>query len=147
MERLSEPSGPSKTLSNLSGADALRIAAPSARNARILPLSTIHTSPSRLHLHNFVTIALLASVNSDSVHSIHIPEAMSGWTTIWVFLIAAGASGAVWVTTPKGPNQVLIRTSVTIALTCMYLMWFIIYMAQLHPIVKPKRGDVRFLEH
>ncbi|KAJ1029177.1 hypothetical protein NDA18_002805 [Ustilago nuda] len=60
---------------------------------------------------------------------------MSGWTTIWVFLIAAGASGAVWVTTPKGPNQVLIRTSVTIALTCMYLMWFIIYMAQLHPIV------------
>ncbi len=64
-----------------------------------------------------------------------------------------------------------------LALTCMYLMWFIIYMAQLHPIVseypsfdlyspllkrmlirdlsaavnatttEPKRGDVRFLEH
>ncbi|KAI3475271.1 hypothetical protein L1887_63382 [Cichorium endivia] len=29
----------------------------------------------------------------------------------------------------------LIRTSVVLALTCMYLMWFIIYMAQLHPIV------------
>lgn len=31
---------------------------------------------------------------------------MSGWTTVWVFLIAAGASSAIWVTTPKGPNQV-----------------------------------------
>ena len=71
----------------------------------------------------------------------------------------------------------LIRTSVALALTCMYLMWFIIYMAQLHPIVseylirprfkvspedgipliliptslhhiaEPKRGDIRFLEH
>ncbi|PWZ02376.1 hypothetical protein BCV70DRAFT_210498 [Testicularia cyperi] len=72
---------------------------------------------------------------------------MSGWTTIWVLLIAAGAGSAVWLTTPKGPNQVLIRTSVALAFTCMYLMWFIIYMAQLHPIVKPKRSDVRFTEH
>ncbi|EPQ30621.1 uncharacterized protein PFL1_02145 [Pseudozyma flocculosa PF-1] len=71
---------------------------------------------------------------------------MSGWTTIWTLIAVFGAISGVWITTPKGPNQVMIRTSVALALTCMYLMWFIVYMAQLHPVIKPKRGNLRFLE-
>ncbi|KAN0064796.1 H(+)-transporting V0 sector ATPase subunit e [Thecaphora frezii] len=71
---------------------------------------------------------------------------MSGWTTIWTLIAVVGAISGVWVGTPKGPNQVMIRTSVALALSCMYLMWFIVYMAQLHPVIKPKRGDLRFLE-
>ncbi|PWN50512.1 hypothetical protein IE53DRAFT_315631 [Violaceomyces palustris] len=71
---------------------------------------------------------------------------MTGWTVIWVLAGVAGVSATTWVSTPKGPNQVLIRTSVVSALTCMYLMWCIVYLAQLHPLIKPKRSDVRYLD-
>ncbi|EDP43489.1 hypothetical protein MGL_2157 [Malassezia globosa CBS 7966] len=71
---------------------------------------------------------------------------MSGWTTIWV-LFAAILTGAVsWYTTPKGPNQLLIRTSVIMVLACCYMMWACAYLAQLHPLIQPKRGDVRFFD-
>lgn len=31
---------------------------------------------------------------------------MSGWTTVWVLIVAVIIGSATWVTTPKGPNQV-----------------------------------------
>ncbi|SHO78436.1 Similar to S.cerevisiae protein VMA9 (Vacuolar H+ ATPase subunit e of the V-ATPase V0 subcomplex) [Malassezia sympodialis ATCC 42132] len=71
---------------------------------------------------------------------------MSGWTAIWVLFFAAGAGSAVWYTAPKGPNQVLIRWSAVMTLACCYIMWVCVYMAQLHPLIQPTRGDVRFLE-
>ncbi|CEH15609.1 related to vacuolar atp synthase subunit h [Ceraceosorus bombacis] len=71
---------------------------------------------------------------------------MSGFTVIWVLVAAAIAGAGSWLVTPKGPNQVLIRTSAILTLTCCYLMWTIVYLAQLHPLISPKRADVRFLE-
>ncbi|KOS15852.1 vacuolar atp synthase subunit h [Malassezia pachydermatis] len=71
---------------------------------------------------------------------------MSGWTTIGVLILAVLVGTAIWMTTPKGPNQVLIRTSAVMTLACCYIMWACVYLAQLHPLIQPKRGDVRFLE-
>ncbi|PRQ70645.1 ATPase, V0 complex, subunit e1/e2, partial [Rhodotorula toruloides] len=50
-------------------------------------------------------------------------------------LIAAGAAAGGWVSVPKGENQVVIRTSITLAITCCWLMWAITYLAQLHPLI------------
>ncbi|PWN90057.1 hypothetical protein FA10DRAFT_285770 [Acaromyces ingoldii] len=71
---------------------------------------------------------------------------MSGWTTIWVLIAAVAAGSGTWFATPKGPNQVLIRSSTLLTLTCCYVMWAIVYLAQLHPMIKPTRSDVRFLD-
>ncbi|WFD45887.1 H(+)-transporting V0 sector ATPase subunit e [Malassezia furfur] len=71
---------------------------------------------------------------------------MSGWTTIWVLIVAVIIGAVTWTSTPKGPNQVLIRSSVVLTLSCCYLMWFCVYMAQLHPLIQPKRSDVRFFD-
>ncbi|PWN98207.1 hypothetical protein FA09DRAFT_286196, partial [Tilletiopsis washingtonensis] len=60
---------------------------------------------------------------------------MSGWTTIWVLIAAVGAGSGAWISAPKGPNQVLLRTCAVLTLTCCYLMWVIVYLAQLHPII------------
>lgn len=68
---------------------------------------------------------------------------MSGWTTVWVLFAAVAIGALTWFTTPKGPNQVyvphshsLIRSSVVLTLACCYLMWFCVYMAQLHPLIR-----------
>ncbi|PWN24145.1 hypothetical protein BCV69DRAFT_280047 [Microstroma glucosiphilum] len=68
---------------------------------------------------------------------------MSGWTVIWAGVAVGGASFGSWGLVRKGENQVLIRTSVILTMICCYLMWSIIYLAQLHPLIKPKRGDLR----
>ncbi|KAL1409767.1 H(+)-transporting V0 sector ATPase subunit e [Vanrija albida] len=55
-----------------------------------------------------------------------------------------GAIGvAVWFTTPRGKNQTLIRSSVSLTLACLWLMWGITYTAQLNPLIAPKRADLR----
>lgn len=33
---------------------------------------------------------------------------MSGWTTIGVLILAVLVGTAIWMTTPKGPNQVCV---------------------------------------
>ncbi|KAF8606543.1 V-type proton ATPase subunit E [Ceratobasidium sp. AG-I] len=69
---------------------------------------------------------------------------MSGWTVIFVALICAAVGVISWFVTPKGETQTLIRTSVLLTVTCCYLMWAITYMAQMHPLISPRRTDVRF---
>ncbi|WVR06809.1 V-type proton ATPase subunit E [Kwoniella sp. DSM 27419] len=60
---------------------------------------------------------------------------------VGAIIAAIGALG--WFVTPKGKNQTLIRTSTLMTLTCCYLMWAITYLAQLHPLMAPKRSDLR----
>jgi len=57
-----------------------------------------------------------------------------------LFFLTGGAMFGSWVFIPKGPQQVLIRTSLLLTFTCCYLMWAITYMAQLHPLVVPLRN-------
>ncbi|CAD6885364.1 unnamed protein product [Tilletia laevis] len=68
----------------------------------------------------------------------------SGFVVIWVLIAAVLAAAGGFIATPKGPNQVLVRTSLLLTISCCYLMWFIIFMAQLNPIIQPKRADIRF---
>ncbi|KAK3192570.1 H(+)-transporting V0 sector ATPase subunit e [Lecanicillium sp. MT-2017a] len=55
---------------------------------------------------------------------------------------------ASWFLSPKGENQVLWRSSLILAIVSCYLMWAITFLAQLHPLIVPKRHDLReeFLE-
>ncbi|KAA1467602.1 hypothetical protein DENSPDRAFT_877453 [Dentipellis sp. KUC8613] len=64
----------------------------------------------------------------------------SAFPVLLVLAVAAAAGVAAWSFTPKGPQQVLIRTSVSLALACCYLMWMIAYLAQLHPLIAPRKN-------
>ncbi|KAA1112599.1 H(+)-transporting V0 sector ATPase subunit e [Puccinia graminis f. sp. tritici] len=46
---------------------------------------------------------------------------------------------------PKEMTKIVIRTAVIATITCCYLMWAIVYLAQLHPLIRLnlKRGDLR----
>ncbi|GAA5830119.1 hypothetical protein JCM11251_006884 [Rhodosporidiobolus azoricus] len=68
---------------------------------------------------------------------------MGGGTIFLVLLIAIGVAAGGFVSVPKGDNQVVIRTSILLAIACCWLMWAITYLAQLHPLIKPHRSDIR----
>ncbi|KAL2206638.1 V-type proton ATPase subunit E [Sarocladium strictum] len=55
---------------------------------------------------------------------------------------------ASWFFSPKGENQVLWRSSLILAIVSCYLLWAITFLAQLHPLIEPRRSDLResFLE-
>ncbi|KXJ85832.1 ATPase, V0 complex, subunit E1/e2 [Microdochium bolleyi] len=50
---------------------------------------------------------------------------------------------AAWFLSPKGENQTTWRSSLIIAFISCYLMWAITFLAQLHPLIVPKRNDLR----
>ncbi|KAG8419202.1 H(+)-transporting V0 sector ATPase subunit e [Metarhizium acridum] len=56
---------------------------------------------------------------------------------------------ASWFLAPKGQNQVLWRSSLILSIVSCYLMWAITFLAQLYPLIEPKRNDLReeFLGH
>ncbi|TFK74175.1 hypothetical protein BDN72DRAFT_760500 [Pluteus cervinus] len=61
---------------------------------------------------------------------------MSSLFPIVFFLVIALAlmtAGALF--TPKGPQQVLIRTMIMMTVASCYLIWAITFLAQLHPLV------------
>ncbi|KAK8864621.1 V-type proton ATPase subunit E [Kwoniella newhampshirensis] len=60
---------------------------------------------------------------------------------VGIIIAAMGAVG--WFVLPKGKSQTLLRSSLLLTLTCCYLMWAITYLAQLHPIISPRRSDLR----
>ncbi|AOW07415.1 ATPase, V0 complex, subunit E1/e2 [Yarrowia lipolytica] len=74
---------------------------------------------------------------------------MGGWTVIIVLALVVGLCFGAWVFAPKGDNQTVWRSSLILAMAMMYLMWAITYLAQLHPLVRPTRSDLRpeFAEH
>ncbi|GJC93912.1 ATP synthase subunit h [Colletotrichum higginsianum] len=55
-----------------------------------------------------------------------------------------------WFLSPKGETQItanvggsIWRSSLLLALACCYLMWAITFLAQLHPLIEPKRSNLR----
>ncbi|GAA5908972.1 hypothetical protein JCM3775_002074 [Rhodotorula graminis] len=68
---------------------------------------------------------------------------MGGGLIFLILLVAIGAAAGGWFATPKGDNQVTIRTSLLLAISCCWLMWAIAYLAQLHPLIKPIRSNLR----
>ncbi|KAE9387506.1 hypothetical protein BT96DRAFT_1005043 [Gymnopus androsaceus JB14] len=53
----------------------------------------------------------------------------------FVLVVVVGLMACAAIFVPKGPQQVLIRTSLMLALAACYLMWMVTYMAQLHPLI------------
>ncbi|GAA5882000.1 hypothetical protein JCM1840_002094 [Sporobolomyces johnsonii] len=68
---------------------------------------------------------------------------MGGGLIFLMLAIAIGLAAGGFVSVPKSENQVVIRTSILLAIACCWLMWAITYLAQLHPLIKPHRADVR----
>jgi len=65
---------------------------------------------------------------------------MSGFNIVWVGCAIAGLVGLSYIGIPKGQNQTTIRTSLILSFICIYLMWAITYLSQLHPLIAPKRN-------
>ncbi|KAF9881384.1 6-phosphogluconate dehydrogenase 2 [Colletotrichum karsti] len=61
---------------------------------------------------------------------------------VGLVIVAAMAAGA-WFLSPKGENQIIWRSSLLLALACCYLMWAITFLAQLNPLIEPRRSDIR----
>jgi len=55
-------------------------------------------------------------------------------------VIVLGLMAVAWLGTPKGANQTLIRTSFMLTLACCYLIWMTTYLAQLHPLIAPRKS-------
>ncbi|KAF5327147.1 hypothetical protein D9619_004098 [Psilocybe cf. subviscida] len=53
--------------------------------------------------------------------------------------VTAGLMTAAALFTPKGPQQVTIRTMLMLTFAACYLMWMVTYLAQLHPLIQPVR--------
>lgn len=74
---------------------------------------------------------------------------------------------AAWIFAPKGENQVYVqhfpplfylmltpvrrlwRSSLILSFVSCYLMWAITFLAQLHPLIEPRRSDLRtkYIDH
>ncbi|KAG2205264.1 ATP synthase subunit H-domain-containing protein [Mucor mucedo] len=72
---------------------------------------------------------------------------MSGYNIIWAFFGVAIVCGLTYVLTPKGNDQTVIRTVIIMSIVCCYLMWAITYLAQLHPLIFPKKVGLRPPHH
>ncbi|KAJ2968505.1 hypothetical protein NQ176_g9150 [Zarea fungicola] len=72
-----------------------------------------------------------------------------GYSIFVGLVIVVAMCAAAWFLAPKGENRVLWRSSIILAVVSCYLMWAITFLAQLHPLIRPKRHDLReqFLEH
>ncbi|KAF6836232.1 ATP synthase subunit H [Colletotrichum musicola] len=64
--------------------------------------------------------------------------------SVFVGLVIVVAMGAgAWFLSPKGENQIIWRSSLLLALACCYLMWAITFLAQLNPLIEPRRSGIR----
>ncbi|KAL4979970.1 ATPase, V0 complex, subunit E1/e2 [Aspergillus recurvatus] len=67
----------------------------------------------------------------------------NGWSLIIGLIVVVAAAVAAWVLSPKGENQTLWRSTLILSIASCYLMWAITFMAQWHPLIAPKRADIR----
>ncbi|KAI8325931.1 hypothetical protein GQ54DRAFT_253953 [Martensiomyces pterosporus] len=68
---------------------------------------------------------------------------MGGALVFWVGVITAAICVAMLFTFKNMSDPTLWRTCSILTLSCCYLMWAITYLAQLHPIIIPKRDNLR----
>ncbi|CDS12207.1 hypothetical protein LRAMOSA04402 [Lichtheimia ramosa] len=78
---------------------------------------------------------------------------MSGYNLIWAFIGLAVLSALGYVVVPKGTNQTdsshalkrhsVIRTMIVMTIACCYMTWAVTYLAQLHPLIFPRKTNLR----
>ncbi|KAJ6090546.1 ATPase V0 complex subunit E1/e2 [Penicillium sp. IBT 16267x] len=67
----------------------------------------------------------------------------NGWSLLIGLIVVAAACMAAWFFSPKGDNQTVWRSTLILSFISCYLMWAIIFLSQLHPLIVPKRSDIR----
>ncbi|KAJ5907667.1 hypothetical protein N7495_000349 [Penicillium taxi] len=90
----------------------------------------------------------------------------NGWSLLVGLIVIIVASLAAWFLSPKGENQTVTRNTLILTFIACYLMWgtlsssdpiaiallpgdpvesleSIVFLAQLHPLIVPKRADIR----
>ncbi|XBW37777.1 hypothetical protein QEN19_003358 [Hanseniaspora menglaensis] len=76
----------------------------------------------------------------------------SFYSVVHIFLIVLVLNVAAWFYAPKNKTLrakksiTVFRSTFILATTMMFLMWAITFLSQLHPLVEPKRSDLR-VEH
>ncbi|KAJ2784165.1 H(+)-transporting V0 sector ATPase subunit e [Coemansia javaensis] len=68
---------------------------------------------------------------------------MGGALVFWVGILVCGLCAGALFTFKSMADPTLWRTCAILSLSCCYLMWAVTYLAQLHPIIVPKRDDLR----
>ncbi|KAJ2726120.1 H(+)-transporting V0 sector ATPase subunit e [Coemansia sp. Benny D115] len=68
---------------------------------------------------------------------------MGGALVFWVGVLTVGICVAALFGFSGKSDPTLWRTCAILSTACCYLMWALTYLAQLHPIIVPKRDDLR----
>ncbi|KAJ5651269.1 uncharacterized protein N7484_004992 [Penicillium longicatenatum] len=67
----------------------------------------------------------------------------NGWSLIIGMIVVFAACLAAWFFSPKGENLTVWRSVLILSFISCYLMWAIVFLSQLHPLISPKRSDIR----
>ncbi|KAL2356393.1 ATP synthase subunit H-domain-containing protein, partial [Cryomyces antarcticus] len=67
----------------------------------------------------------------------------NGWSLLIGLVFIAVFCVVAWFASPKGENQTVWRSTLILSAWSCYLMWAITFLAQWHPLITPKRGDLR----
>ncbi|RAK99211.1 V-type proton ATPase subunit E [Aspergillus ibericus CBS 121593] len=67
----------------------------------------------------------------------------NGWSLVIGLIFVVVAAVLAWIFSPKGENQTVFRSTLILSFACCYLMWAITFLAQWHPLIVPKRSDIR----
>jgi V-type H+-transporting ATPase subunit e len=67
--------------------------------------------------------------------------AFTNLATVGVASVIAAFVG--WIMTPAGKDQTTWRTAIAMTIGCLYVMWALTYLAQMHPLIAPRRSDLR----
>ncbi|CAG8115860.1 unnamed protein product [Penicillium nalgiovense] len=80
-----------------------------------------------------------------SGHSIALVQrtCTTDWSLVIGLVIIIALSTAAWFLSPKGDNQTLFRSTLILTFVSCYLMWAIVFLSQWHPLIAPKRSDIR----
>ncbi|KFY59607.1 hypothetical protein V496_05642 [Pseudogymnoascus sp. VKM F-4515 (FW-2607)] len=65
------------------------------------------------------------------------------WSIFIGFVVIVLACVAAWFFSPKGENQTVWRSTLILSFASCYIMWAITFLAQLHPLINPKRSNLR----
>ncbi|KAI9227351.1 MAG: ATPase, V0 complex, subunit E1/e2 [Piptocephalis tieghemiana] len=68
---------------------------------------------------------------------------MSLFPVFLLGLICLGLCLLAYMFSPKGRDQTLWRSSLILTFICLYSMWAVTYMAQMNPLIAPRRSDLR----
>ncbi|KAJ5599249.1 hypothetical protein N7450_000316 [Penicillium hetheringtonii] len=69
----------------------------------------------------------------------------NGWSLFIGLIFVVAASVAGWFLSPKNESRTyrLESHNYSLSVISCYLMWAIVFLAQLNPLISPKRSDIR----